>query len=496
MLTVRSPRVNEAIPGCRVRLASHQLAMVRRCLEIEKSVISTHESYGIMRDLPGTGKTYVVLALISLFANASKLHGQPVGTNVVVVPQHVYAQWLQAAGEFELTVKEFNRFSDVSESREQEVSGAEPDVLLTTPAFLPMIAELTSLHVHRCIVDEPQPGAKTLDAKMTWYVSASISVDDPRRTCHCEKAFVEASFGELDFHPFVAPERTFVRCRNVVVSRVLTRLYSGADLVKVFAGEFGAGRHSAGALVLELSRELAGKVAEKAKHMEEIAKRQRYLPQAEVDRLGRELSDARKREATLEDALFEGGVCFACVRPIVGEAYVSACTSKKMYCEACATLPTCQACGKEDCVARRFDGIPVYTRDDAENNDKVHVLARLLATTPSGARVIVVSAHGFETLRKRLPPELLDLTTDALEEYAAADESNKSILLMDPTHFACGSNLARTTDVVFLHKLGDMTETQVLGRALRPPRRAGEALRTWYLRYDVEHVVLMGASPP
>jgi hypothetical protein len=206
------------------------------------------------------------------------------------------------------------RFSERSQFQQQQTQQhqQQPDVLLTTPAYLPMISEMTSLHVHRCVVDEPQPGAKTLDAKMTWYVSASISVEDPRRTCLCEKAFVEASFGELDFHSFAPPQRTFVRCRNVVVSRVLTRLYSGADLVKVFAGEFGAGRHSAVALVLELARELAGKVSEKAKHMEEIAKRQRYLPQAEVDRLGRELSEARKRESVLEEALFEGGVCFAC----------------------------------------------------------------------------------------------------------------------------------------------------------------------------------------
>lgn len=42
-----------------INLKEHQLAMLNKCLDIE-----SNNGYAIMRDKPGSGKTYVVLTMI------------------------------------------------------------------------------------------------------------------------------------------------------------------------------------------------------------------------------------------------------------------------------------------------------------------------------------------------------------------------------------------------------------------------------------------------
>ena len=51
-----------------VQLKQHQRAMLHRCLEIEKK-----SKLGIMRDKPGAGKTYVILAMINELKKQSLL---------------------------------------------------------------------------------------------------------------------------------------------------------------------------------------------------------------------------------------------------------------------------------------------------------------------------------------------------------------------------------------------------------------------------------------
>ena len=88
-----SPRIgDDQIVGCKLTLAAHQRAMVRRCLEIERNGLSNGgEAVGLMSDAPGTGKTFVVLAMVLVLKNVAKITRSRTGTNVIVVPQHIYA---------------------------------------------------------------------------------------------------------------------------------------------------------------------------------------------------------------------------------------------------------------------------------------------------------------------------------------------------------------------------------------------------------------------
>ena len=43
-----------------IKLKNHQLAMLKKC-----KIIENNNSFGIMNDRPGTGKTYVILLRLS-----------------------------------------------------------------------------------------------------------------------------------------------------------------------------------------------------------------------------------------------------------------------------------------------------------------------------------------------------------------------------------------------------------------------------------------------
>ena len=60
MYLIEASEKAEQPRNCEVTLWDHQLKMLHRCQEIEKT-----EKYGIISDQPGSGKTYVVLSLIN-----------------------------------------------------------------------------------------------------------------------------------------------------------------------------------------------------------------------------------------------------------------------------------------------------------------------------------------------------------------------------------------------------------------------------------------------
>lgn len=86
-------------------LKNHQLAMLKRCIDIEN--ISDNK-FGIMNDKPGTGKTYVILSLIYETKASEK-------TNIIVVPHNIYSQWIFSIEKFSknLTYKKFIEYDNI-----------------------------------------------------------------------------------------------------------------------------------------------------------------------------------------------------------------------------------------------------------------------------------------------------------------------------------------------------------------------------------------------
>ena len=64
--------------------------MLYKCMEIEKK-----SNICIMRDKPGAGKTYVILSFINELKKRNKLLKKETNeTNIIIVPQNIYFQWI------------------------------------------------------------------------------------------------------------------------------------------------------------------------------------------------------------------------------------------------------------------------------------------------------------------------------------------------------------------------------------------------------------------
>ena len=489
LLDSSSPRIREGMKGCDIDLSLHQRAMILQCLELEKKHFKSLENL-FMCDAPGTGKTYVVLSLVAILPGIKTL---------VVVPQHIYDQWLSSISSFSKDmasrVLRMNSFADISR---HDLDGIDYSLVLTTPLYEKLIPNEISSRIRRRVYDEPQDSRDSKDSKaLTWYVSASLE-PDPTRAVRCDGEFIKES-QRLSFGKTREPEVAFVRCRNVLISRVLTRLYHGQKLDQLFAGDFRHGSKvlkSPGEFIIEINAEIASKISQRVQELDEVSKRRKRMSQEDVDTLVKEIAQLRSALKRSTDAMNESGVCARCASPIVGRFGFRPSCRDEIHCESCSTRTSkCPSCDSEDCLSKTLGDLPLYTRDDVENNDKFDVLTRLIGAAPFDAHIIVVSAHSFETLRDRISKNstrdrISIAITDSIVEYQEQSKISKSILMLDPTHFACGTNLEMTTDIVFLHALEKTLERQVIGRALRPPRKKDQRLNLWYLRYDAEHVII------
>ena len=130
LLDEHSDKIDNII-DINITLKSHQLAMVKKCLEIENLNIS---GFGIMSDKPGTGKTFVILSLI--FLSKKKI-------NIIIVPQNIILQWCDAIDNFSnglLKYKKIIDYSDILELYNEKTDLLNNDILITTSLYYNVIA--------------------------------------------------------------------------------------------------------------------------------------------------------------------------------------------------------------------------------------------------------------------------------------------------------------------------------------------------------------------
>ena len=529
LLTADSPRIRDDVPVCggAVRLAPHQRAMVRRCLEIERDVVSATNMKGqrlLMTDAPGTGKTYVALALALVTPSG-------VGDTVVVVPEHIFGQWVAAADAFEsqtttpceslTTTHAIDSYKAMMTFIDSDADPAKNKLVITTRLYVPLLNahyDRIQRGPFRVMVDEDHrllspPSSDSSStvlfqkASASWLISASPPQDQTsqefRHEVRCEDEFVRRSFAEaFEWSAYRSAEVSYVRCRNVLTSRVLIRLFHGPTLDAYFACDFGVSEKkslrvaSASALLAGIKADVVASIAEADAELGEIRKRRKRATTADVERLTSTLGALRTTRKRLLATLSQAGVCTRCVRPIVERAaFRPGCDEMELFCEACTLEKRCVLCGDAECGIAVAGDVHMYPPEDVNvGNDKAAVLCRLIAAAPTDARIVVASsyARSFEILRETPGFPAADRVAETPEEFAR--DPTKRVFLLDANLHALGANLHATTDMVFFHRFLPELERQILGRALRPPRCT--KLRLWHLRYDAEHVVLTGALPP
>ncbi len=226
ILNNNSPRSIQ--PNSAIKLWNHQLAMLDKCKRIE-----TLNKYGIMSDSAGSGKTYVILALLQ-----ESIQNNPKQTNLIVVPHNIYKQWSDAINLFfnksPIKFSSFIEYSDIIDLYHDNSKLTKSQIILTTTIYYTQI--LTSLcgsenkKIERIIFDEidfvnttissinsklkntstysnisdAKKGINTIISKIIWFISASFSkeynggfkITDEElnlMTCKCSSEFIDES---------------------------------------------------------------------------------------------------------------------------------------------------------------------------------------------------------------------------------------------------------------------------------------------------------------
>jgi hypothetical protein len=151
-LDQNSQRVNQPT-NFKGKLYDHQQAMLKRALDIEK----TSSQFGFLADLPGAGKTNIIISLVMTDLQMGFVDRQ----TLLVVPQNILAQWKEQFEIFagsSVSVKELC-YTDILniESHGSLISLREHNVLITTSDLFESIMSSTSSNgctLHRIVFDE------------------------------------------------------------------------------------------------------------------------------------------------------------------------------------------------------------------------------------------------------------------------------------------------------------------------------------------------------
>lgn len=455
-LNETSPRVQQTSHGLLKPLWPHQLAMLHRCRHIE----AADAKMGVISSIPGSGKTAVMLALLT---SEKKLRGR-CGVNLAVVPQGIYTQWQQAIEEFagdNLKYKLFVEYADILELYYTAEGLQNLDLLLTTPPFYESIVkscEEAHVKFNRVFLDEVdginwfladyEDHRKDIMANIVWNVSASftptlLSNLTPAQvaavTCDCETSFVQKSL------QLPEPIKTVLPCQDVCLEQVLRYVCKRDELLAANAGDYSWLHAINGPTHVRDSQEAVKIMLKNAVDLIESKKI---------------LYEERKKKRPIN-------------KEVVQEMEAAA-----------AVIKTQQAL--MDTLKQRLEVAGKFKPDKSLGN-KMTTLLELLGKT---SRTIVFSTY---------PQVLGDVANQLIDmqdmSYGQLDGGNIKaidrtvneykqgkvrILLCDTMSFGRGLNLEQTTDIVFMHKMDVNMEKQVIGRALRPGR-GSTILNVWYL---------------
>ena len=512
LLHAKSPQAPQP-QNSKIRLKKHQLAMLKKCKDIE----SLNHKYGILADKPGAGKTYVLLSMI--------LCDEVKGLNIIVVPQNIYTQWIQAIQAFsdDLTFTTYVNYEDIS-SLYYVPELPKCDIIITTALYYNIVADSLSsstsskLLVKRVILDEidsiDKCVQKKIDCEMMWLVSASYakerientlassqnSIDlsmEQDVTCKCEEDFVSESFA------LEVPKQIDYICKSSYLDLMLKDLLDDKELQAAYASDFSLiarrtyknvaqnDKQAIDFLIKDLRMTIDG---ERVK-LDSYVKKGTDLNDIEVankDECTQIIAECIDKLANIHKKIEKYDLCVGCLDKFEDTKRTRTFCCQNDMCSKCIdnwynkTLycPYCRSkveksrhtivdvgCGGVGCGSSA-------TEISATSRDKINMLLHLLRKQ-TGRKVIIFSDYSkiFNTITELLKDngmryvELDGGNVKALDkilnEYKAG---GARVLMLNSAFYGCGMNLENTSDIIFFHKTDRIMYEQVIGRAQRPGR--------------------------
>jgi len=195
-------------PGAKIPLKRHQLTLLNRCIEFERSTIEIKTDIrmdtqiGIIGDKVGSGKSFVILSLImtpceehqtnkvkvssygrNRIILSDNVHKPCIKTNILVIPHNLISQWTEYISMFcpsTLNYIVLNKTKDLDKFIETDPVSYDLIVLKST--FYNMVANFMKGRNHkvkRVFFDEIDnmniPSSEEIDSGFFWFVTASYN---------------------------------------------------------------------------------------------------------------------------------------------------------------------------------------------------------------------------------------------------------------------------------------------------------------------------------
>lgn len=193
--------INETIPNAEkpnlinINLKDHQLKMLHKCLELERSNIQhdnniIETSFGVIGDPVGSGKSYIILALIaSEYKTYNKINTvfkttnlqiynykitSNINCNILVIPYNLITQWKSYIKNTSLKV------SYITQNKHLDDIDYDVNLIVISSSFYNKFCNTVNheLIFNRIIFDEADsiriPNCEKIPASFYWFVTSSI----------------------------------------------------------------------------------------------------------------------------------------------------------------------------------------------------------------------------------------------------------------------------------------------------------------------------------
>lgn len=471
-------------------LRYHQLAMLHRCLSIEKNAFTKKNPYGILADKAGSGKTAVMISLILADKEIYKKT-----QNIIIVPQNIHTQWVKEFQKFAgdaLKVKSFIEYSEISQLFFNNKILKQYDVLITTVVYYDMLMNILDQigsNVRRLIFDEIDSLSNIIDnsdsklflqekalensknklidnepvvgskSKIIWFISASFdnSVSDKGFTfrnetipleklseimCKCEEDFIDKHNFKL-----IEPEKITYECNDIVdeYSNLLSvehldyiNSLSFQNIYSQYTNTISTNSKEAIEMIISDYFTAKNRCEETIKKLSS----DEFLEQEEIQKQILSLQKQKNFYEKLTDMFHD-----------------KKCESK------------CKE--KAECINKK---ISEYQTE----NTKLAKLTKYFETIDKSSEKILIFSDftgTFKAISKILDNHQISHTELNGGNIKSIDKTiqlykkeNCNVLMIDSSTEGCGMNLENTTSVLFVHKTSEILYNQIIGRAQRPGR--------------------------
>lgn len=504
MITRQSSRFKTDDLPLKIKLMSHQKAMVYQMLQLEGRLFGRTDAYAMMADLPGAGKSYAVLAMLYV-TNQIIFKKKKPHVNLIVVPYNICSQWntymnkIYGPPGLVMNYKVLVEYKDFITVYVSPESLLDYDIILTTSLYFDTIAKTVqslNLEIQRVFFDEADTIKNLLmtplKCKMTWFISASMSTlfgkSDSLKIGEYSLSLSRLKANDVSCDPdwindnivLDPPATRTLTCPNIF-HKLLTETVSSQHHTRLQSMDYSC-------IKLELVREniiLDSEYTACRGHMLESTARIDYCEHKIAD-LEEDDKAIMKQYNVVKD--FDANEAKK-LQDRSNEI-------RKLIHKHKETIAECRSILAKFDGFRETYGIDFNNRTHEEGNgtkSKVTFLKEFLSTIKTDPKRQCILFTDYDYVYRWLRSYMADkrITFRDLDggNIASMDRTIISykngeyqVLLADSSMYSCGMNLENTSDICFIHRMGTAKENQVIGRAHRYGRNG--VLNVTYILYE------------